>query len=120
MANHRKGKRTPTVNDYVPEGLIIYETDRALARLVEWVPGILPTVDHGIDPSTRHAMAVLYVSLPGGPEPLTGLTVLLTSYGGPIYGILAGGTVTECEDLGDAIRRVAVRVEAAGQMSLAL
>ena len=117
-ATRRRGKPTQPKTGYVPEGLIFYEVDRALARLLAWVSGILVTIDHGIDPSTRHAMAVLHAALPGRPEPVTGLTVLLTSYGGPVYGVLAGGKVTECEDLGDAIRRVAYRVEAASQLSL--
>lgn len=120
MASNRKSKPTQPANDYVPEGLILYEADRALTCLIAWVPGALVTVDHGIDRSTRHEMAVVYLALPGRPEPVTGLTVLLTSYGGPVYGILAGGKVTDCEGLGDAIRRVAVKVEAAGQLSLAL
>ena len=120
MANHPKSKPTCPADDYVPEPYIVMEADRVLGRIVAALPGVHGTVDHGIHRGTRHAMAVVYVSLPGKPDSLTGLTVLLRSYDGPAYGILEGQEILECEDLGDAIRQVAYRVEAASQLSLAL
>ena len=116
MANHRKSKPTPP-DDYVPEGFILMEADRVLGRVLAALPGVRCVVDHGIHRASRHAMAVVYVSTAG--KQVAALTVVLRSYDGPAFGILEGSEILECEDLGDAIRQVAFRVEAASQLSLA-
>lgn len=118
-AARRKGKPTPP-DDYVPTGLILYMADQALPRVLAWIPGIHAAVDHGIDPVSRHARAIVYVSASPSSPAITGLVITLRAYDDPLYGVLDGNRVVECEDLGDAIREVAVKVEAAGQLSLAL
>ena len=113
LATRRRGKPKPA-DDYVPEGFILMEADRVLGRIRAALPGVQCAVNHGIHRASRHAMAVVYVSTSG--RPVAGLTVLLRSYDGPAFGILEGTEILECEDLGEAIRQVAYRVEAAGQL----
>lgn len=100
----------------MPETYIVMEADRVLGRILAALPGVHGEIDHGIHIGTRHAMAVIYVSITG--KPVVGLTVLLRSYDGPAFGILEGSEILECQDLGDAIRQAAYRVEAAGQMAM--